>query len=166
MSLRDWPTDLRPAAPYGSGLKQPRQSPSKKARARIKRAYNQLNSDAHLALVTSLPCALCRCTKDIHPHHLRGGEAASHRAFGKRAPDKYCVPLCWEHHLGPEGVHASVPAGRDEPAWFLDGHYMDSEGLAVGLWAARGNLAAMSRMLTHHKLLASNRKLAAERGCR
>ena len=39
-------------------------------------------------------------------HHVREGQGMS-----QRASDYLCIPLCWEHHVGADGVHVLGKGG-------------------------------------------------------
>lgn len=59
----------------------------------------------HLDRVALLPCALCYLMGEPQPtptrvHHIREGQGAS-----QRASHFLTVPLCDEHHQGPQGIH-------------------------------------------------------------
>lgn len=55
-------------------------------------------------LLSELGCALCFRIHGPHKpgpvqlHHLRGG------GWGRGGPETQ-MPLCWNHHDGPEGIH-------------------------------------------------------------
>jgi len=58
----------------------------------------------HLQRVAALGCILCR-HRDLgetpaQVHHLREEQGA-----GQRASDFLTIPLCPEHHTGPNGLH-------------------------------------------------------------
>ena len=61
---------------------------------------------AHLAFVARFRCCVPGCFRHpVHVHHLRvpGSDAAG----GRKASDRYALPVCMEHHQGPGGIHAS-----------------------------------------------------------
>lgn len=51
---------------------------------------------AHLNWVASNPCCVCG-SFIVQVHHIRH--------FGEARDDKRTIPLCWNHHLGPDGFH-------------------------------------------------------------
>lgn len=56
---------------------------------------------AHMARVAQLPCVCCGA-RPVHVHHCKSGR------YGQRkSSDRETIPLCWNHHLGPEGFHTS-----------------------------------------------------------
>ena len=65
----------------------------------------------HLARVAELPCCVCEAFggPQIGPtyvHHTICGR------FGQeKTPDRQAIPLCWDHHQGPRGIHT------DKSAW-------------------------------------------------
>jgi hypothetical protein len=86
---------------------------------RMKRATNNLagkpplglkpdkvaKDPVRLAAVAQLPCCICGA-RPVHVHHCISG-----RYSQRKAPDSMTIPLCWNHHQGPEGIHA------DKRAW-------------------------------------------------
>lgn len=63
-------------------------------------------SRAHLGFVALHRCCVPRCGHHpVHVHHLRvpGTDAAA----GRKASDRYALPVCSLHHQGPGGIHAS-----------------------------------------------------------
>jgi hypothetical protein len=55
---------------------------------------------AHLARVKSLPCGVCSAPPPSYAHHIREGQGAS-----QRAGHYLTVPLCYDCHQGPHGIH-------------------------------------------------------------
>lgn len=59
----------------------------------------------YLRAVRELPCCICVAwglnqTTPTHAHHTICGR------FGQRKTlDILAVPLCWQHHQGPDGIH-------------------------------------------------------------
>lgn len=51
----------------------------------------------HMNRVKQLPCVCCGKAPPSDAHHCRSG--------GMARDDFKTVPLCWNHHLGPEGYH-------------------------------------------------------------
>ena len=60
---------------------------------------------AHLARVATLACVICGA-RPVHVHHCISG-----RYSQRKSPDIETIPLCWNHHQGPEGIH------QDKAAW-------------------------------------------------
>ncbi len=60
---------------------------------------------AHMARVAALPCVICGYWP-VSVHHVISG-----RFSQRKAPDTQTIPLCWNHHQGPEGIHT------DKAAW-------------------------------------------------
>lgn len=58
----------------------------------------------HLARVASLGCICCRMLGQgetpAQVHHIREGQGMS-----QRASNWLTIPLCREHHTGPQGIH-------------------------------------------------------------
>lgn len=70
------------------------------------------NNPAYLARVRSLPCCICEAfgerqesaTQAHHPFHDRYSTV--------KALDEMAIPLCWDHHLGPKGIHTNKTEWR------------------------------------------------------
>jgi hypothetical protein len=58
-----------------------------------------------MALVASLPCVICGAPPPSQCHHCISG-----RYSQRKAPDAMTVPLCYNHHLGAEGIHTNKAA--------------------------------------------------------
>jgi hypothetical protein len=103
------------------------------------------NDPRHLANVRQLPCLTCPegawSSYETQAHHLmRTGE----RGLSLKSPDKWAVPLCWACH-GPSPYDNVTDTG-DEDAWFA-ARGVDGRAIAQALWAHRGDLAAMQRVI-------------------
>lgn len=57
--------------------------------------------DTRFRKLSDLGCSVCRMPAEIH--HLSGYEFGS--GMGLKAPDKFTIPLCPNHHRGYEGFH-------------------------------------------------------------
>lgn len=92
----------------------------------------------HLANVRLCGCAVCdgvgRGAVQAH-HLLRSGE----RGMSRKSSDKWALPLDLR-------CHALLHAAGDEDA-FLSRHGIDGRALATALWAARGDVEAMKRVV-------------------
>jgi len=53
----------------------------------------------HLAMIKALPCGVCGRPGPSYAHHIR-----QHRQY-------IAIPLCWDCHQGPQGIHG------DETLW-------------------------------------------------
>lgn len=56
---------------------------------------------AHMARVATLRCVCCGAWP-VQVHHCISG-----RFSQRKASDRETIPLCWDHHQGPEGIHAN-----------------------------------------------------------
>lgn len=73
---------------------------------------------AHMARVAQLRCVCCGAWP-VHVHHCISGR------YGQRkASDRETIPLCFNHHQGPEGIHTNKRAW--EATWGLDFKYLDA----------------------------------------
>lgn len=112
---------------------------------RDKRADRPGNSDDHLALIRKLPCCLQGCS--IMPsgtaHHIK---ATGLRGGAMRSPDRYAIPLCWDHHIN--GVERQ--GSKNELSW-LSNRGVEALDLAAALWGATGDLPKMVRIVIQHK---------------
>lgn len=53
-----------------------------------------------LARVAALPCVVCDAPGPSCVHHIREGQG-----MGQRAGHGLTIPLCWDCHQGPHGIH-------------------------------------------------------------
>ena len=136
------------------GFGQPNFKPSIKDRLRKEKPAAEKRpgmSPSHLQLIRLMPCAIPSCGKyaPSDPHHLKAG-VQNERGMGRRATDRWAVPLCRSCHDSVESV-----GSKREPAWIAARGIDDALQLANGLWMNTGNLAAMI------KVLLANRKSEA-----
>lgn len=68
---------------------------------------NRPRDFAYMAFVTCQTCCVCEAQhkpqfRKSYAHH------AGQRAFGRKADDRTCIPLCWRHHdrLSSISVHS------------------------------------------------------------
>ena len=63
---------------------------------------------AHMARIAQRPCAACGKPGPSSVHHCISGR------YGQRkASDMDTIPLCWECHQGPNGIHANKAAWQE-----------------------------------------------------
>lgn len=55
----------------------------------------------HMACVKMLPCVICGHAPPSAAHHC-----ISDRFSQRKSSDFETIPLCWECHQGPHGIHA------------------------------------------------------------
>ena len=79
---------------------------------------------AHMARVASLPCVICH-RRPVEVHHCRSN--------GQMRDDFRTIPLCWNHHRGPEGYHTA------KASWEA-AHGLDTDFLAIVADALAGEL--------------------------
>ena len=72
----------------------------------------------HMSRVASLPCVCCGYWP-VSVHHCISGRYGS-----RKAPDTETIPLCFNHHQGPEGIHTDKSAW--EAKYGKDHEYLDS----------------------------------------
>lgn len=164
--MRDWPKDpTMTLKRYGNFRpdKTSRYWPSRASKIKARRAQREGRNEAHLALVRLMPCCACGSKRSVHAHHIRYG-LARNRAAGRKGPDLLTVPVCFDHHLGANGIHSV--GSRREAEWFAD-HDLDGEALALALGANTGDLTRMLRVLEAHRPAVKLRAmLATPRGQR
>jgi len=73
----------------------------------------------HLARVKSLPCVVCLQPGPSDAHHVFHGRYGT-----RKASDFEVIPLCRNHHQGPDGIHTNK-------ALWADRYGFDHEFLAV-----------------------------------
>lgn len=113
---------------------------AKAAKPRLKREGRDGNDLKHLAAVRLCPCCIPGCNRvgGNDPHHTK---VAGGRGTGMKAPDRWVVPLCRTHHDEVERL-----GSRREAGWFRS-HGIEVIDLAASLWAARGDSAAMTKII-------------------
>jgi hypothetical protein len=79
----------------------------------------------HMARVAKLNCVICH-SWPVEVHHV-----CSERYSSAKASDFETIPLCFNHHRGPEGIHT------DKAAWEAK-HRVDWSYLAVVQLALKG----------------------------
>lgn len=99
------------------------------------------NSERHLELIRRLPCCITGRTAPSDPHHLKFG-LSHERGMGRKATDKWVLPLCREKHDELERL-----GSRREPGWFRDHGIDDPLALADALWRATGDIHRMARII-------------------
>lgn len=67
-----------------------------------------LEQREHWNRLAEMGCVVCKQPANIH--HCIGGSIAHelgvHRAMSQKNSDWLVIPLCYNHHQGPEGLHA------------------------------------------------------------
>lgn len=102
------------------------------------------NSKAHIALIKQLPCCVTGTRRFVDAHHLKEG-LAHERGIGRKATDRWAVPICREKHEEVERV-----GSRNEWAWFKRHGIDDPLELAAALYRNTGDLERMQRVLEAH----------------
>lgn len=102
------------------------------------------NSKRHLALIRQLSCCVTGRRGPCDPHHLKEG-LAHERGIGRKATDRWAVPLCRDKHDEVERI-----GSRNEWAWFRKHGIEDPLELAAALWRNTGDLERMRRVLEAH----------------
>lgn len=59
-----------------------------------------MKAKKHLERIKTLPCACCGACGPSSAHHIREGQG-----MAQRASDYLTIPLCYDCHQGPKGVH-------------------------------------------------------------
>lgn len=134
------------------GFGQPNFKPSVSERGAERRNYKSAqqrrhgNDPAYLALIRQLPCCITLALPPNDPHHLLGGPAGDTRAFGRRATDRWAIPICRVMHdiVQPLGA-------RGEVKWFRDHGIADVYELADALWHAPRDLVVMANIVRTHR---------------
>ncbi len=101
-------------------------------------------SESHLALIRKMPCARCLRVPASEAHHLKSIPGT--RGAGLRAPDKFAVPLCRQHHEEIERAGT-----RNEMSMMAASGVANVHVLASDLWNASGDLPKMVKILLAHR---------------
>lgn len=93
------PLGLKAPKPEATGLTRARAIKAKPRKPRLG------DDPAYLAAVRALPCCICAGwgisqTTPTEAHHAICGRYSQHKA-----PDRMAIPLCRDHHTGPQGIH-------------------------------------------------------------
>jgi hypothetical protein len=140
--MTDWPKELRPEKVYGNFR------PSLKDRSKrhvSSQERREGNSQKHLELVRQLPSCVSGVAGPCDPHHLKSGPAAAERSVGRRATDRWAVPLTRAEHDELERI-----SSRLEEAWFRERGVDDVIELAAALWTNTGDLERMWKVQQAH----------------
>jgi hypothetical protein len=97
----------------------------------------------HLDKIRLLPCCACGRPGPSTAHHLKAG-----RGSMTKAPNSRALPLCWDDHVGPQGVESA--GTRNEEAWFADRGVRPFE-LAAALHQNNHSIVSMLKVLLAHK---------------
>lgn len=142
---------MSPQSPYPLNSTLRRRSPMRRGQTRMRaRRPNSAASrrpgmsTRHLSLIRTLPCCITGRPGPSDPHHIKSGPARLERATGRKATDRWAVPLSREIHDQIEGL-----GSRNEDAWFRE-RGIDVVALAEALWEATGDLHEMERVLFKH----------------
>lgn len=102
------------------GLKQPK--PGKKPRQRMRTKRRRVTAEkldpGHMAQVAQLACVVCGA-RPVEVHHC-----ISDRYSQAKAPDTETIPLCWNHHMGPDGIHS-------RKKWWVEQFGKDTDYLPI-----------------------------------
>ena len=96
----------------------------------------------HITNIHNLFCVICGAAFP-QAHHLRNLTGENNPGTSRRRADKYAIPLCNAHH---NGSNDSAHHDGDDEVW-LAGKGIDGRALAAALWAARGDIDAMQRVV-------------------
>lgn len=91
------------------------------------KAERPAKDPAHMARVATLACVCCGA-RPVEVHHCISG-----RYSQRKASDRETIPLCWNHHQGPEGIHTNKRLW--EETYRLDTDYLPGVADALaGEW--------------------------------
>lgn len=100
-------------------------------------------SEAHLALIRQLPCAVTGKAPAGEAHHLK---CTGERGMSRRSSDRWAIPLRHDPHMELERQ-----GSRNEVSWLQAHGIADPLALAEALWAASGNLERMTKIVRAHR---------------
>ena len=102
-------------------------------RTRVQRGQRR----THLRFLRSLECPIYPGERPLEAHHLL--RADPRRGLGRRAADRYAIPLSWR-------AHRELHDCGDEEAW-LAARGVDGRSLSAALWRCSGDTAFALRIL-------------------
>jgi hypothetical protein len=140
--MTDRPQEIRPPKVYGNFRPSLKERSKKHVSSQERR---EGNSQAHLALVRQLPSCVSGVAGPCDPHHLKSGPALAERSVGRRATDRWAVPLTRAEHDELERI-----SSRLEEAWFRERGVDDVVELAAALWTNTGDLERMWKVQQAH----------------
>lgn len=91
----------------------------------------------HFAMVKQLPCCATGSPGPNDGHHLMRGVD---RGTGLKSAGRYTIPL-------HPAIHKEITPHGDPEAILMERYGVDARALADALWAQRGNLDAMERVV-------------------
>lgn len=100
-------------------------------------------SEAHLAMLRTMPCVVCLKAPAGTVHHLKAG--TGERGMAVRSTDKWALPLCFHDHETVERI-----GSKNETNHFR-GLGIDAFVLSIALWGARGDEALIRKLIVEHK---------------
>jgi hypothetical protein len=147
MRMREFGFQVKDEHVYGNFKLKPGERSALKAPTKWRQRREGM-SEAHLALIRKLPCAVCPSRRGIQCHHLKAVIGAKRqRGVALRSTDQFAVPLCgYPHHFDVERL-----GSRREIRWFRENGIFDVEELATALWRASGDFDKMLAILAAHK---------------
>lgn len=143
--------------PHQFGNFKPKKAERLKAKLHDKHDDREGNDSNHLAAMRQCPCIVTLKMPAGEVHHLKSLGAGKERGVGRRASDRWGVPLSRIPHEGVERV-----GSRNEVSWFAANGVSEPHELAAALWAVRPSdgsakamkmaVEAMTRIIVaHHK---------------
>jgi len=109
-------------------------------RSRVKEEGREVRrDDAHLRLIRRLPCAATGWM-NTEAHHLVEGMSAEGRGMGRKAPDRWTIPLS-------PMVHAEIHRSGTPETYLLKTYGVRARELAEALWKASPDLSQMLRVM-------------------
>lgn len=76
----------------------------------MKQSLTKEQRKARFEALAEMGCVICGQPAQIH--HCRGHKFGC--GMGQKADDAYTIPLCYNHHVGAEGIHNSILAWEKE----------------------------------------------------
>jgi hypothetical protein len=118
--------------PHQLGNWKPKRTDRLKEKNRDKHDDREGNDSNHLAALRKCPCIVTLRVPAGEVHHLKSLGAGKERGVGRRASDRWGVPLSRSPHNAVEAV-----GSRNELRWFAENGVEDPHDLAGALWAVR-----------------------------
>lgn len=105
----------------------------------------RIKNEAHLKFIRSLPCCICGNNIQTEAAHIRTGNLRyGKRDTGKqeKPDDKWCVPLCNEHHREQHEMAELV---------FWHRYGIDPYVLALTLYANTGDVETAEQVIARQR---------------
>lgn len=109
------------------------------------------DSARHVQMIMALECCIPGCgSQTSEPHHLMRVDNLP-KGVGRRSPDRWCLPLCWKHHMRKADKYDCAHGDHGNDEEWLASKGIQARDLAAALWRVTGDSEAMGRVVWRAK---------------